>query len=123
MSFLSLIGIQDAVAQAATSAAPAAAPTHAGGGLMSLLPTLIIFVLVFYFLLIRPQAKRAKQQRQLMESIAMGDEVVTTGGIAGKVIRLLDNNYVVLEIADNVQIMVQKGSVALVLPKGTLKAM
>lgn len=123
MSFLSLIGIQDAVAQAATTAAPAAAPAHAGGSLMSLLPTLIIFVLVFYFLLIRPQAKRAKQQRQLMESIAMGDEVVTTGGIAGKVIRLLDNNYVVLEIADNVQILVQKGSVALVLPKGTLKAM
>lgn len=123
MSFLSLIGIQDAVAQAATTAAPAAAPAHAGGGLMSLLPTLIIFVLVFYFLLIRPQAKRAKQQRQLMESITMGDEVVTTGGIAGKVIRLLDNNYVVLEIADNVQILVQKGSVALVLPKGTLKAM
>jgi preprotein translocase subunit YajC len=123
MSFLSLIGIQDAVAQAATTAAPAAAPAHAGGSLMSLLPTLIIFVLVFYFLLIRPQAKRAKQQRQLMESIAMGDEVVTTGGVAGKVIRLLDNNYVVLEIADNVQILVQKGSVALVLPKGTLKAM
>jgi preprotein translocase subunit YajC len=123
MSFLSLIGIQDAVAQAATTAAPAAAPAHAGGSLMSLLPTLIIFVLVFYFLLIRPQAKRAKQQRQLMESIAIGDEVVTTGGIAGKVIRLLDNNYVVLEIADNVQILVQKGSVALVLPKGTLKAM
>lgn len=123
MSFLSLIGIQDAVAQAATTAAPAAGATHTGGGIMSLLPTLIIFVLVFYFLLIRPQSKRAKQQRQLMESVAQGDEVVTTGGITGKIIRLVDNNYVVLEIADNVQILVQKGSVAMVLPKGTLKAM
>ncbi len=127
MSLLTLLGIQDAFAQATTTAAATAAPaaSHApsppGGSFMSLLPTLVIFALVFYFLLIRPQAKRAKDHRKLMEGIAKDDEVVTTGGVTGKVLRVVDN-YVVLAIADNVEVTFQKAAVAMVLPKGTLKS-
>ncbi len=80
---------------------------------------LILFILVFYFLLVRPQTKRAKEQKKLLGSIAVGDEVMTAGGIIGKVVRLKDN-YVVLAIAKGVEITAQKGSVASVLPKGTM---
>jgi preprotein translocase subunit YajC len=128
MSLLNLLGIQDAFAEATTTVATVApsaavghAPTPPGGSIMSLLPTLVIFALAFYFLLIRPQSKRAKDQRKLMESITKDDEVLTTGGIAGKVIRVADN-YLIISVADNVEMTFQKASVATVLPKGTLKS-
>lgn len=123
INFLNLLGIQDAYAEAATTAAPVAsgAPVPPGGSFMSLLPTLAIFALVFYFLLIRPQAKRAKEHRKLMGSITKDDEVVTTGGITGKVVRVTDN-YVVLSVANSVEVIFQKASIAMVLPKGTLSA-
>lgn len=87
---------------------------------MSLLP-LILLVVVFYFLLIRPQMKRNKEHRNMVAALAVGDEVVTGGGVAGHV-KALGENFVSVEIADNVVIKVQKQSVASVLPKGTLKA-
>jgi len=83
---------------------------------------LVVLVVLFYFMLIRPQMKRTKEHRQMLEKIAKGDEVVTTGGVAGKVAGI-GEAYVSLEIADNVIIKVQKPAIGSVLPKGTLKTL
>ena len=112
MSIWSLLGIQDAFA------APAAG--HSSESLMSIVWMLAAFMIIFYFLLLRPQTKRAKEHRKLMESLAKGDEIITSGGIAGKIVKVTDN-FIVLSIADNVDISVQKASIMTVLPKGTLK--
>jgi preprotein translocase subunit YajC len=84
-----------------------------------LAPFAILFV-VFYFLLIRPQQKRAKEHRKLIENLAKGDEVVTGGGLVGKVVDLGDN-FIEVEVADNVRVKVQRQMLASVLPKGTIK--
>jgi preprotein translocase subunit YajC len=94
----------------------------AGGApstLMSLLPMVLIFV-VFYFLLIRPQTKRAKEHRAMVAALEAGAEVVTQGGILGKVTEVSEQ-FLTVEIADNVQVKVQRHTVAQILPKGTLK--
>ena len=78
-------------------------------------------VVIFYFLIWRPQAKRAKEQKNLLGSLQKGDEVVTTGGIAGKITKVSDA-FVVLEVSDTVEMKFQKGAIAATLPKGTLKA-
>jgi preprotein translocase subunit YajC len=98
-----------------------AAPSGGAGGLgMSLLfPILLIGVM--YFLMIRPQMKRQKEHRGMLEKLAKGDEVLTNGGIAGTVTDI-GENFITVEIADNVRIRVQKGAIANVLPKGTLKS-
>lgn len=88
-------------------------------GLMGFLP-LIILVVVFYFLLIRPQSKRAKEHRNMVSNLSKGDEVVTTGGLLGRIAEL-DENFVTLEVADNVQVRVQRNAVGSLMPKGTLK--
>ena len=90
------------------------------GGLLSFLPLIVIFV-VFYFLLIRPQMKRAKEHRQLVSALAVGDEVVTTGGLLGKVTNVTDS-FITLEVADNVKVKLQKHAVSSVMPKGTIKS-
>lgn len=82
---------------------------------------LLGFVVIFYLLLWRPQAKRAKEHRQLMASLAIGDEVTTTGGIVGKISRLNDD-LITLKVAENVEINLQKAAVSSVLPKGTMKS-
>jgi preprotein translocase subunit YajC len=87
--------------------------------LITFLPLIILFVL-FYFLLIRPQMKRAKEHRQMVEALAEGDEIVTNGGVAGRITALGDN-FIDVEIADKVTVKVQRQSVSSVLPKGTLK--
>jgi preprotein translocase subunit YajC len=94
-----------------------------GGGPQGMMGTLLLPVLllvVFYFLLIRPQNKRAKEQKEMLSKVAAGDEVATTGGILGKVIEVGDQ-FISLEIANNVTIKLQKFQVAQVLPKGTVK--
>ncbi len=101
----------------ASAHAQDAAPT---GGLMSFLPLIIIFV-IFYFLLIRPQMKRAKEHKNLVAALGVGDEVVTNGGILGKVTKV-GESFVTVELADNVQIKLQKHAVASVMPKGTIKS-
>ncbi len=105
--------INDAFAQAASS-------TQAGADWLSLLPMLGILV-IFYLLLIRPQAKRAKEQKQMVEALQRGDEVITNGGILGLIINVSEN-YVVIEVAPTVEITVLKTSVQTLLPKGTLKS-
>ena len=91
-----------------------------GGGLGGLLFP-IILIGIMYFLMIRPQMKRQKEHRAMLEKIAIGDEVITNGGVAG-VVRELGEHFVSVEVADNVRLRVQKGAIANVLPKGTLKS-
>ena len=79
------------------------------------------FALIFYFLIWRPQSKRAKEHKGLMSSLSKGDEVMTNGGILGKLAKV-DDNYIVLQINDNVEIKMQKSAISAVLPKGTLKS-
>lgn len=90
-----------------------------GNPLMSILPFILIFV-VLYFLMIRPQQKRVKEHKQMMEALSKGDEVVTNGGLLGKIIEVGDS-FVTVELAANVNVKVQKNMVANVMPKGTLK--
>jgi len=96
----------------------AAAP--AGGGGIELLLMMGVFFAIMYFMIIRPQQKRAKEHKLMIESIGKGDEIVTGGGILGKVASISDS-FIELTIADNVTIRVQKQAVASVLPKGTMK--
>ncbi|SDA82623.1 MULTISPECIES: preprotein translocase subunit YajC [unclassified Janthinobacterium] len=92
-----------------------------GGNLTSFLPLVLMFV-VMYFLMIRPQQKRAKEQRAMMDALAKGDEVVTAGGMLGRVVKVVDA-YVTIEVASGTEITVQKSSITTLLPKGTLKAL
>jgi preprotein translocase subunit YajC len=105
------------VAHAQTTAA-AADPT---GGFMQLLPMILMFV-VLWFLMIRPQMKKAKDHKALIAALAKGDEVVTQGGILGRIVKV-DENYATVEIAAGTEVVVQKASIGLVLPKGTLKSL
>ena len=98
--------------------AGAADPT---GGFMQLLPMILMFV-VLWFLMIRPQMKKAKEHKALLAALQKGDEVVTGGGLVGKVTKV-DDNYVKVEIAEGTEVVVQKPAVAIVLPKGTLKSL
>lgn len=104
--------ISSAFAQTATAADPS-------GGLMQMLPIIAMFA-VLYFLMVRPQMKKAKEHKALLESLAKGDEVVTQGGLAGRLTKISEN-FVSIEIAPNVEIQMQKPAISLVLPKGTLK--
>ena len=90
---------------------------EAGGSLFSLLPLVVIFVL-FYFLLIRPQQKRAKQHKEMVAALAKGEEVVTNGGLLGKVTEV-DDNFISLEISNGLNVKVQRQAVSQVMPKGT----
>jgi preprotein translocase subunit YajC len=102
-------------AAAQTTGAASAAPMWQS----MLLP--IVLIAVFYFLLIRPQTKRAKEHRAMVSALEVGSEVVTAGGVLGKVTALSDQ-FLTIEISDNVQIKVQRHTVSQVLPKGTIKS-
>ena len=107
-----------------SSAFAQSVPAAAAGGdmqssLMSMLPLVLMFV-VLYFVMIRPQMKKQKEHRTMIEALAKGDEIVTVGGILGKVSKLGDN-YVTLEIAANVEVQIQRSAVVQVLPKGSIK--
>ena len=93
----------------------------AGGGLMSFLPIILMFV-VLYFLMIRPQMKRQKEQKAMIDALSKGDEVVTAGGMLGKISKASDA-YLTVEIADGTEIVMQKASVTMLLPKGTIKSL
>ncbi len=97
--------------------AQVAAP--AGADLMSMLPILLMFV-VLYFVMIRPQMKRAKEHKAMVDALQKGDEVIAAGGVLGRVTKVAEN-YVTMEIANNVEIRVQRPAVQVVLPKGTIK--
>jgi preprotein translocase subunit YajC len=105
------------ISSAQAQTAPAAGGT--GSSLMTLLPMVLIFV-VFYFLLIRPQTKRAKEHRAMVATLEVGSEVATAGGIIGKVTEVSEQ-FLTIEIADEVTVKVQRHTVTQLLPKGTLK--
>lgn len=105
--------IQDAMAQAG--------PAQQADPIMSFLPLVILFV-IFYFLLIRPQQKKQKEHAALVDAVQKGDEVVTSGGILGKV-SVVGDNYLTVNIADNTEVKIQRQAVSTVLPKGTLKTL
>ena len=88
---------------------------------LTFLPMLAIFV-VFYFLLIRPQQKKQKEALAMLESLEKGNEVVTAGGILGRIVKL-DEQYATVEVAQNVQMVVQRSAISQLLPKGTIKAL
>lgn len=102
-----------------TASAQAQGAAGQPSALMQFLPLVLIFV-VFYFLLIRPQSKRAKEHAAMVAALEVGAEVATSGGILGKVVALADQ-YLTIEIADGVHVKVQRQTVSQVLPKGTIK--
>jgi preprotein translocase subunit YajC len=107
------------ISQAFAQTAPAASGGGAESSLLSLLPLVLMFV-VLYFIMIRPQMKRQKEHKAMVEALAKGDEVVTAGGVLGRVSKL-GETYVHVEVATGVELQVQRSSIVQVLPKGTLK--
>jgi len=107
------------ISQAFAQTAPAAAAGSTESTLFSLLPLVLMFV-VLYFIMIRPQMKRQKEHKAMIEAIAKGDEVVIGGGMLGRVSKL-GETYVSVEVAANVEVQVQRGAIIQVLPKGTFK--
>lgn len=105
--------ISDAFAQAATS-------TQSDASLISLLPMVGILI-IFYFLLIRPQSKRAKEHKLMVEALQRGDEVITNGGLLGLIVNVSES-YVIVEVAPGIEVTVLKTSVQTLLPKGSLKS-
>jgi len=89
--------------------------------LLTFLPMIAIFV-VFYFLLIRPQQKKAKETRSMLDALEKGNEIVTAGGIVGRITKLSDQ-YATVEVAPNVEMTIQRGAISQLLPKGTIKAL
>lgn len=106
--------ISDAMAEGA------AATGSTEGSLMSLIPFILLFV-IFYFFLIRPQSKRVKEHKNMLTTLGKGDEVVTNGGILGKIVSISDE-FVTVEIATNTQVKLQKQYIASLMPKGTIKS-
>ena len=90
-----------------------------GGGIESMILIVLMFG-VLYFLMIRPQMKRAKEQKAMVDALQKGDEVITAGGLVGRISRLSEG-YVTLEVSPNVEVQLQRAAVQLVLPKGTIK--
>jgi preprotein translocase subunit YajC len=113
MLLAGLMAMMPALAMAQDAGAP-------GMGAMGQVIFFAGFILIFYFLIWRPQSKRAKEHKALMSGLNKGDEIVTSGGMAGKISKVTDD-FIVVEVADNVEIKVQKVAVAAALPKGTLK--
>jgi preprotein translocase subunit YajC len=111
------------ISNAFAQAAPAAA--DASGGLMGMLPIVLMFV-VLWFLMIRPQMKKAKEHQKMVSELAKGDEVVTQGGIVGRVTKI-GENYITVEVAEGkdgpVEVTLQKSAIGALLPKGTLKTL
>ena len=115
------IGVLVFISNAYAQTAAGAADPGLMGSLTTFLPLILMFV-VMYFLMIRPQQKRQRELKAMMDALTKGDEVVTAGGIVGRVSKVTDA-YVTLEIATGTEITVQKNAVTTLLPKGTLKAL
>lgn len=110
--------ISEAFAQTAP-AATGATDSMFGGGIGSMIPLVLMFV-VLYFVMIRPQMKRQKEHKSMIDALAKGDEVVTSGGVLGKVSKMGDT-FVTVEVASGVEIQIQRSAVVQVMPKGTVK--
>ncbi|WP_294910938.1 preprotein translocase subunit YajC [Tatumella sp. UBA2305] len=105
------------------SDAVAAAGTPSQGSPYSLVIMLVVFGLIFYFMILRPQQKRSKDHKKLMDAISKGDEVLTNGGLVGRVTKVSETGYVVIALNDTTEVVIKRDFVAAVLPKGTMKAL
>lgn len=105
--------ISDAIADAGASASQS-------GSFLSILPMLILLVGFMYFMVIRPQSKKAKEHRNLINNLQVGDEVVTIGGVLGKIEKIIDN-FMVISIDETTKITIQKNAISNLVPKGTVK--
>ena len=105
------------------SDAVAAAGAPSQGSPYSLVIMLVVFGLIFYFMILRPQQKRAKEHKKLMDSISKGNEVLTSGGLVGRVTKVSDTGYVAIALNDTNEVVIKRDFVAAVLPKGTIKAL
>ncbi|MEB5707351.1 preprotein translocase subunit YajC [Pantoea anthophila] len=105
------------------SDAVAAAGAPSQGSPYSLVIMLVVFGLIFYFMILRPQQKRAKEHKKLMDSISKGDEVLTSGGLVGRVTKVSDTGYLAIALNDTNEVVIKRDFVAAVLPKGTIKAL
>ena len=117
------LGITSAYAAAPIGTVAAPSQSGSGGGLMSLLPMLmlIIFILFMYFVMIRPQTKKAKEHNKLMVNLKKGDEIVTIAGMLGRIEKITDE-FITVNIAENVNVSMRKNAISAVLPKGTIKS-
>lgn len=104
-----------------SNAYAAGAPATAAENPLTGMLFFVVMIVIFYFLLIRPQQKRAKEHRKMVEAIGKGDEVITNGGVLGKIIEI-GEQYITVEIAEGVNVKLQRQAIATVLPKGSLKA-
>lgn len=105
------------------SDALAAAGSPPQGNPYSLVIMLVLFGLIFYFMILRPQQKRAKDHKNLMDSISKGDEVLTNGGLVGRVTKVAETGYMAIALNDTIEVVIKRDFVAAVLPKGTMKAL
>ncbi|ASV54316.1 preprotein translocase subunit YajC [compost metagenome] len=105
------------------SDAVAATGAPSQGSPMSLILMLVVFGLIFYFMILRPQQKRTKEHKNLMSSIAKGDEVLTSGGLVGRVTKVAETGYISIALNDTTEVVIKRDFVAAVLPKGTMKAL
>lgn len=103
------------------AAAAAGAPSQSSP--YSLVIMLVVFGLIFFFMILRPQQKRAKEHKKLMDSISKGDEVLTNGGLVGRVTKVSETGYVTLALNETNEVVIKRDFVAAVLPKGTMKAL
>ena len=101
-------------------AAEGAAP---GGDATSMIIMLVVFGLIFFFMILRPQQKRAKEHKNLMDSISKGDEVLTNGGLIGRVIKIADSGYLTIALNENNEVVIKREFITAVLPKGTMKSL
>ncbi|MDU4352964.1 preprotein translocase subunit YajC [Phytobacter diazotrophicus] len=108
--------ISDAIAATGGAAGGSQSP-------MSLILMLAVFGLIFYFMILRPQQKRTKEHKNLMNSIAKGDEVLTNGGLVGRVTKVAETGYIAIALNDTTEVVIKRDFVAAVLPKGTMKAL
>ena len=111
--------ISSAIAQTAPAAAPATGAAGMLSSLSGMLPLVLMFV-VLYFVMIRPQMRKQKEHRTMIEAVAKGDEILTSGGIIGRITRLGEGN-ISIEISPGVEVQLQRSAISQVLPKGTLK--
>ena len=105
----------------AMAATPSTTTGTQGASSLSTLVVLAVFFVIFYFLMVRPQQKKAKEHRNLINNLSKGDEVITSGGLLG-IIKKVTEDYMVIELAEGVEVKVQKQAVNTCLPKGTLKS-
>ncbi|MDR1012400.1 MAG: preprotein translocase subunit YajC [Coxiellaceae bacterium] len=113
MNFL----INDVLAGAANSSI---ASQNTVGGFMSALPMIILLVVFMYFMVIRPQSKKAKEHKKLIDNLQLDDEIITVGGILGKITKIT-TSFIVINVADNINVAVQRNAIANIVPRGTIK--